>query len=56
MSNQLERNNEVSLKQESQAFLLISTVLIPLLTVLMICGYGFAVWISQILMGPPGHP
>lgn len=40
---------------EAKAFVLISAVVIPLLTILGIFGYGFAVWVMQILNGPPGH-
>jgi nitrate reductase NapE len=29
-------------------------VLAPVLAVLVVSGYGFAVWISQIIGGPPG--
>ena len=26
----------------------------PILAVLLVSGYGFLIWISQILTGPPG--
>ncbi|NLA67008.1 MAG: hypothetical protein GX856_01955 [Gammaproteobacteria bacterium] len=35
-------------------FLFITVVLFPLLSVMIVGGYGFAVWISQMLFtGPP---
>ncbi len=41
---------------EWQTFLLIVVFLLPALTVFLIAGYGFAVWMSQIfIFGPPGH-
>lgn len=44
-----------SRRQEWRTFLLLTVVLIPLLSVLIVAGYGFSVWIWQILFGPPGH-
>lgn len=55
MKNNPEVNTEVSTVQETKAFLLISALAIPLLTVLGIAGYGFVVWMMQLVMGPPGH-
>ncbi|WP_421868059.1 periplasmic nitrate reductase, NapE protein [Motiliproteus sp.] len=55
MNTNSETKNEVSAVQETKAFLLISVLAIPLLTVLGIAGYGFVVWMMQLLMGPPGH-
>ena len=35
-------------------FLLLTVVLFPFLAVLIVAGYGFAVWMSQLLVfGPP---
>jgi len=55
MSNTPSPDEKPSLFQESKAFLLITAVLLPLLTIMMISGYGFTVWFSQLLLGPPGH-
>jgi periplasmic nitrate reductase NapE len=38
---------------ELGVFLFVTAVLIPFLTVLLVAGYGFAVWFYQILSGPP---
>lgn len=54
MNQHPEPDDDVSLAQESQAFLLLAAVLVPVLTVISIAGYGFAVWISQLFLGPPG--
>ena len=39
---------------ELRAFLFLTVVLFPLLSVLLVSGYGFAVWIWQMIFGPPG--
>lgn len=41
---------------ELGVFLAVTGVVIPLLTVLVVAGYGFAVWIFQMFVGPPGPP
>jgi len=40
--------------QERNAFLFLTVILAPLLSVALVGSYGFIVWISQILTGPPG--
>jgi len=40
---------------EVKAFFLISAFAIPLLSLIAIFGYGFAVWIMQLFSGPPSH-
>ena len=44
-----------SRRQEWRTFLLLTVILIPLLSVMIVAGYGFSVWAMQILFGPPGH-
>lgn len=39
---------------ERRSFLFLTVFLAPILTVIIVGAYGFAVWISQILLGPPG--
>lgn len=43
-------------KHELLVFLFLAGVLFPILAVLLVSGYGFAVWIFQIFAGPPGPP
>jgi len=38
---------------EFYAFLFLSFVLVPVLSVALIGGYGFFIWITQIIFGPP---
>jgi nitrate reductase NapE len=39
---------------ERTTFILLAVVLAPVLAVAIVGGYGFSVWISQLIMGPPG--
>ncbi|MBE8168814.1 MAG: nitrate reductase [Shewanella sp.] len=41
-------------KLEFKIFIFLTVFLAPLLSVMVVGGLGFAIWISQILMGPPG--
>ena len=41
-------------KDERLSFVLLVVFLAPVLSVMVVGGYGFAVWISQLLLGPPG--
>jgi nitrate reductase NapE len=40
--------------QELRAFLFLTAVMVPVLSVLVVSGYGFAVWVYQMFAGPPG--
>ena len=40
---------------ELRAFLLLSVVMAPVLAVLIVSGYGFLVWMFQLVAGPPGN-
>ena len=40
--------------EELRAFLLLSVVMAPVLSVGLVSGYGFLVWMFQIIVGPPG--
>ncbi|REL25718.1 periplasmic nitrate reductase, NapE protein [Thalassotalea euphylliae] len=40
-------------KYERNLFIFIAVFLGPILAVMIVGGYGFIVWISQILTGPP---
>ncbi len=39
---------------ERTTFLILAVVLAPVSAIAIVGGYGFAVWISQMIMGPPG--
>ncbi len=40
-------------KHERNTFIFLAVFLAPILSVIIVGGFGFLVWISQILMGPP---
>jgi nitrate reductase NapE len=43
-------------REEIRAFLFLALVLVPVLAVLFVAGFGFVVWIWQMFAGPPGPP
>ncbi|PAU74899.1 periplasmic nitrate reductase, NapE protein [Halomonas salipaludis] len=43
-------------RQELKLFLFICVLLFPILAVAVVGSYGFAVWIYQMIAGPPGPP
>ncbi|EMD99132.1 MULTISPECIES: periplasmic nitrate reductase, NapE protein [Stutzerimonas stutzeri subgroup] len=46
---------EVSSKrEETRLFVFLIVFLFPILSVLLVSSYGFAVWILQMIFGPPG--
>ncbi len=49
-----EPNSPPDRAQELKTFLVLSILLAPVLAVGLVSGYGFLVWILQMLAGPPG--
>lgn len=43
-------------RREIASFLFLSVVIWPFVAVAVVGGYGFLVWMSQLVMGPPGPP
>ncbi|QCO18094.1 periplasmic nitrate reductase, NapE protein (plasmid) [Azospirillum brasilense] len=43
-------------RREIAMFLILAVVIWPILSVAVVGGYGFLVWMSQLIMGPPGPP
>ncbi|MFQ5935479.1 MAG: periplasmic nitrate reductase, NapE protein [Acidiferrobacterales bacterium] len=43
-------------KRELTVFLFIAVVLAPILATVIVGGYGFMIWIYQLIVGPPGPP
>ena len=41
---------------ELRMFLLLTIVLAPVLAVIVVGGFGFLIWMYQLLAGPPGAP
>ena len=42
-----------SKKRELYTFLSVSFIVIPLLSVFLVGGYGFVIWMSHLIFGPP---
>ncbi|SHM62300.1 periplasmic nitrate reductase, NapE protein [Roseibium suaedae] len=40
-------------RDERIAFVLLAVVLAPALAVAIVGGYGFIIWMSQLVLGPP---
>ncbi len=40
--------------REFWAFILLTVVLAPVMSVVIVGGYGFLVWMFQLMAGPPG--
>jgi len=43
-----------SKREETRLFVFLIVFLFPILSVLLVSSYGFAVWIIQMIFGPPG--
>jgi len=43
-------------RQELAVFLVLTLLLAPVLAVTTVGGYGLAVWVYQMIAGPPGPP
>ena len=57
-SSRQSKDRDVSHKRrmEIYAFLLITALVMPALTVATVGTWGLSVWIYQIISGPPGPP
>jgi len=42
--------------REFKGFLFLTVILAPVFSVALVGGYGFAIWMYQLLLGPPGAP
>ncbi|MCY1284055.1 periplasmic nitrate reductase, NapE protein [compost metagenome] len=42
--------------KETRLFLFLVICLFPLLSVAIVGGYGFIIWMYQLIVGPPGPP
>lgn len=43
-------------RQEYLAFAILAVLIWPVIAVGVVGGYGFLIWMSQIVLGPPGPP
>ena len=47
---------EASRREELFAFVILAIVIWPILAIGTVGGYGFLVWMYQLIAGPPGPP
>ena len=47
---------DLTRRQELLSFLFLTVVVAPVLAVVIVSGYGFLVWMSQLIGGPPTGP
>jgi len=45
-----------SRREELFAFIVLAVLIWPVVAVAVVGGYGFSVWMYQIVAGPPGPP
>lgn len=45
-----------SRRRELIAFIILAVLIWPFVAVAVVGGYGFLVWMCQIIFGPPGPP
>lgn len=50
-----DAENNLRKTEELRSFVFLTAVMVPVLTVLFIAAYGFAVWFYQMLIGGPPH-
>jgi nitrate reductase NapE len=43
-------------RREFLVFGFLALILAPILAVILVAGFGFAVWMYQLIAGPPGPP
>ncbi|WP_129779047.1 periplasmic nitrate reductase, NapE protein [Peristeroidobacter soli] len=44
---------QVEKRRELAVFIFLTFIVAPILSVLIVAGYGFAVWMYQLIAGPP---
>jgi nitrate reductase NapE len=54
--NTQDESSSGSRRQELIVFLIIAALIWPVVAVGLVGGYGFLVWMSQLILGPPGPP
>lgn len=46
----------ITRRHELFAFVVLAVLIWPVIAVGVVGGYGFIVWMSQLVLGPPGPP
>ncbi len=42
-------------KEERRVFILLAVFMAPILSIGLVASYGFVIWMSQLILGPPSH-
>jgi nitrate reductase NapE len=53
MATELRNHMQAEKRRELTVFIFLTFVLAPILAVIIVAGYGFLVWMYQIIAGPP---
>ncbi len=48
-----DKDHVLTKRGERRVFLFIAVFLFPALSIILVGGYGFAIWILQMIFGPP---
>lgn len=40
-------------KEEGRAFILLAVFMAPVASIILVGGFGFLLWMSQLILGPP---
>ena len=54
MSTVKDETPQYSRSEELRSFLFLTVVMAPVITTMIVLGFGFAVWMYQLVAGPPG--
>ncbi|WNC71685.1 TorE protein [Thalassotalea psychrophila] len=54
-TSEVSNTNNNTQAKEFKAFLFIIIFFFPIITSIAAGGYGFIIWMSQVILGPPGH-
>lgn len=49
-----DEDHVLTKRGERRVFLFVAVFLFPVLSVILVGGYGFLIWILQMIFGPPG--
>jgi nitrate reductase NapE len=52
----IRQDERATRREEIVAFLVLAVLIWPFVAVGVVGGYGFLVWMYQIIFGPPGPP
>lgn len=52
----LDRPRPATKREETLAFLTLAVFIWPFIAIAAVGGLGFLIWMSQLVLGPPGPP